>query len=87
MLAARHNTGLYGFIFTAVVFMKSIFYFTISYSSGVEQELYFRFFQSGMSMRYTALLWDFDIAKNDILRLKYTRRPRVEEMKKTKAWV
>lgn len=40
MLAARHNTGW--FIFTAVVFMKSIFYFTVSYSSGVEQELYFR---------------------------------------------
>lgn len=42
MLAARRSTGWYGFIFTAVVFMKSIFYLTISYSSGVEQELYFR---------------------------------------------
>lgn len=45
MLAARHNTSWYQFIFTAVVFMKSIFYFTISYSSDVEQELYFRVFQ------------------------------------------
>lgn len=42
MLAARHNTGWYEFIFTTVVFMKSIFYFTISYSSGVHHELFFQ---------------------------------------------
>lgn len=77
--------------------MKSVFYFTLSYSGGVQQELdlwrvfscsVIRLLKYLIQIRYSALLWDFDIfggrgeKKNH---LKYTHSLTVEEIKETKA--
>lgn len=66
--------------------MKSIFYFTISYSSDVEQELYFRVFQERHIDEIFSLVVGFwrisFFQRNDIVWMKYT--PAVEEMNKKK---